>query len=82
MPTYEAEIYAPLFNSTYENNHLEPEADFTLEQIRNLATPVIIARFEDMSFTDAASRWEDINMELRSRGLSPLGDLRLNRRKK
>lgn len=61
---------------------LAEEAEFLIDRIRDLATPVIVAQFEDVSATEAQRRVADLNMELRSRGLPEFqGTVTLRRRK-
>lgn len=74
MPTYETELIAP---SYFES---ESDAEFLLDRIRDYGTPVVTAVFENMSAQDAETRRDDINVELRSRGLPELPPLRVRRR--
>ena len=71
MPSYRTAIVAPAYFD------YDGDAVFLLDRIRELATPIIVARFDDVTRTEAEERRADINQELRSRGLPELPSLTL-----
>lgn len=71
MP-YETEVGAPLFER-------DEDAAFLIEKVRDLAFPVIVARFENVTQREAEQRVREINVELASRGLPEFPPVRRRR---
>ena len=60
---YETEMIVPMYP---EDNLLHYVAD----KIREVATPVLVVRFEDKTGVEAQAILSDLNREIESRGLS------------
>lgn len=74
--TYECEMTAPA-----DGQLLPGGMDDVVSRVRDLAWPVIVARFEGVTRAKAEEYRDEINGELRALGAEELGPLRLVRRK-
>ena len=69
MP-YQAQLVAPAYFQSRET------ADVLIEKIREVAFPILVAHFEDVSRAEATQRLCDLNQELRAWGLPEFTTLR------